>query len=265
MSTRLVSRDLLHPKEIYRPPLKPVLDEMYKFAGVKPNMEIPIRALVKGKGNFRITDMEPGKHWEYPYAVIKGEFRRGLRVIDCGAGKGLLQFYLAHLGCDVVSLDQTTFHSKKLLRVYKFLNRLGIPIKSDPSYFIRRSARKLGVEVDFVNNSIIGMPFDDESFDRVLCISVLEHIPRDIRKRALENLVRILGKGGRLVLTVDYHPDGAGGAITHEELKLLLEECGVSGYEDPPATGKKYWEEIREYFGEGMVYTSLGLVVEKDG
>jgi SAM-dependent methyltransferase len=54
------------------------------------------------------------------------------------------------------------------------------------------------------NPTVVGsaeaLPFEDESFDVVLSTQVLEHLPDP--RRALGEAVRVLKKGGRLILTV---------------------------------------------------------------
>lgn len=48
------------------------------------------------------------------------------------------------------------------------------------------------------------LSFADSSFDCVTCIEVLEHIPAELRERALGEMRRVLRPGGRLVLRVPH-------------------------------------------------------------
>lgn len=48
------------------------------------------------------------------------------------------------------------------------------------------------------------LPFNDNSFDCVTCIEVLEHIPETLRAQALREVKRVLRPGGRFVLRVPF-------------------------------------------------------------
>jgi SAM-dependent methyltransferase len=50
--------------------------------------------------------------------------------------------------------------------------------------------------------SVAEMPFDDDSFDVVVCMEVLEHLPEDIFRTAIAELRRVCR--GQLVITVPY-------------------------------------------------------------
>lgn len=68
------------------------------------------------------------------------------------------------------------------------------------------------------------LPFPDESFDRAVCMSVLEHVPRDGDSVAMAELWRVLRPGGVLHLTTDvaaqprdiYHDQGIYGEASSE-------------------------------------------------
>ncbi|HET8528723.1 MAG TPA: class I SAM-dependent methyltransferase [Gaiellaceae bacterium] len=57
------------------------------------------------------------------------------------------------------------------------------------------------VEADYRQASLESLPFDDGSFDLVLCTQVIEHVPRP--ELAVFELARVLRPGGRLVISTD--------------------------------------------------------------
>lgn len=50
--------------------------------------------------------------------------------------------------------------------------------------------------------SLTQLPFDNESFDRALCLDVLEHLSFEDQPRALAELCRVLTPGGELLVSV---------------------------------------------------------------
>jgi SAM-dependent methyltransferase len=112
--------------------------------------------------------------WEfYPTYLAKMEAVRAYltrlpstaRVLDAGCGEGVL--------------------------VDEFRNRLRIE-GLDPNY---RSAH-------VTQGSLVALPYADATFDRALCLDVLEHLPFDDQARALAELHRVLAPGGELLVTV---------------------------------------------------------------
>ena len=71
--------------------------------------------------------------------------------------------------------------------------------------FERTSERKRPNLVE-IPGSVTAIPAPDASFDAVLCLDMLEHVPPQDRPRAVTELIRVLAPGGRLVLTF---PSGA--------------------------------------------------------
>jgi SAM-dependent methyltransferase len=112
--------------------------------------------------------------WEfYPTYLAKLErVRRYLsqlpattRVLDAGCGEGVL--------------------------VDEFRDRLRIE-GLDPNYQSDRVRR----------GSLTALPYDDGSFDRVLCLDVLEHLSFDDQTAAVAEMARVLRSGGELFVSV---------------------------------------------------------------
>jgi SAM-dependent methyltransferase len=116
----------------------------------------------------------PSPDWEfYPTYLAKLDWVRrylsGLsaptRVLDAGCGEGVL--------------------------VDEFADRLAMS-GIDPNYESDRVQR----------GSLVALPYADASFDRALCLDVLEHLSFDEQPRALSELARVLTPGGELLVTV---------------------------------------------------------------
>lgn len=50
--------------------------------------------------------------------------------------------------------------------------------------------------------SLTGLPYADNTFDRALCLDVLEHLPFDAQPNALAELYRVLRPGGELLVSI---------------------------------------------------------------
>jgi SAM-dependent methyltransferase len=85
------------------------------------------------------------------------------------------------------------------------------------------------------------MPYADGSFDRVFCVSVLEHLTPPDQLRALIELARVLADDGLIVLTVD-HP-----TVDLDRLRRDLDVVGLRFAGDvdftipPDAISSSYW------------------------
>jgi len=116
----------------------------------------------------------PDPTWEfYPTYLAKldavrrwlDQTPRGLRVLDAGCGEGVL--------------------------VEEFADRLAIE-GIDPNYSSDRV--RCG--------SLTALPYSGGTFDRALCLDVLEHLSFEEQPRALAELFRTLKPGGELLVSV---------------------------------------------------------------
>lgn len=63
--------------------------------------------------------------------------------------------------------------------------------------------KRLGLAAQVQQGSLLKLPFDDYFADAVICLEVLEHISDE--NKPLEEIHRILKKGGRLIVSVPSH------------------------------------------------------------
>lgn len=117
---------------------------------------------------------EPDPNWEfYPTYIAKLRAVRrwldalphGTRVLDAGCGEGVL--------------------------VDEYTGRLAIE-GVDANYSSERVR----------NASLTALPYADASFDRALCLDVLEHLTFDEQPRALAELHRVVRPGGEVLVSV---------------------------------------------------------------
>lgn len=61
------------------------------------------------------------------------------------------------------------------------------------------------VQTTTINSSIDKLPFDDNSFDCVSCLEVIEHLPIDLYNRAIQEIARVAAK--YIIISVPYKED----------------------------------------------------------
>lgn len=107
-----------------------------------------------------------------------------------------------------------------------------------------------------VKADICDLPFDDNSFDFIICNHVLEHIPDDTK--AMQEMYRILAPGGTLIAQVPYDRSRS---ITFEDDTITdrKERARIFGqYDHVRVYGMDYFEKLASigFEVEGADYTS---------
>ena len=114
------------------------------------------------------------------------DVRAGERVLDLGCGFGRHSYEALKRGAEVVACDLARPEVEQVRDLARLLVASG---EVDDS-----------VMAAPVQGNALGLPFDDDSFDRVIASEVLEHITDD--ESAFAELARVLRPGGRLAATI---------------------------------------------------------------
>jgi SAM-dependent methyltransferase len=126
----------------------------------------------------------------------------GHRVLDAGCGEGRHCFGCLSRGAQPIGFD------------------LDFDSMRDASKRLRRDAAAANSTGEMVQGDIFRLPFEDVTFDRVICSEVMEHV-HDYRAAAAE-LARVTRPGGKLAVTIP--------TATSERLYLRL---GDEYFESP--------------------------------
>ena len=95
-----------------------------------------------------------------------------------------------------------------------------------------------------IKADICDLPFDDASFDWVLCNHVLEHIPNDTK--AMQELFRVLKPGGTALLQVPLDPN-RGSTFEDNSITDRAERTKVFGqYDHVRIYGMDYFDKLRK-------------------
>jgi SAM-dependent methyltransferase len=123
--------------------------------------------------------LDPVRHLEIGSAFDAVDIKPGERVLDLGSGRGYWAGKAAGLGADVVAYDVKPERVERAAVRYPLVR------------FVLGAAEDTGLE--------------DDSFDVVMILSVLEHTAEP--ERVLAEIARLLRPGGRLALTTDLFDD----------------------------------------------------------
>lgn len=190
------------------------------------------------------------RQWEYPWAIMNSKIKAGQRVLDAGCGSTPLLPYLFNRGCLCYGIDNKfsyeihPFSSWSLkMRPLVFLSKvypLYLLFNPNPMEGLNNPAKVLGMQINYIKASLTNQPFAENSFDRIFCISTLEHLNKDNMLKAASEFKRILKKGGLLIVTLDCLESGL---LWREFIKSSgLELDGDSQLGDLPE--KKYHHNV---------------------
>jgi SAM-dependent methyltransferase len=160
---------------------------------------------------------------------------RGKRILDAGAGEGLLQWYLAGQGAEILSVDRASRAELSLrFRARYRLTGLARHDLASPMQVWKKNisqAKGAGHKVISAARGAIGilqaalpkftpgkviihncdlatMPLiADNSVDAVVAVSSLEHNHPENLPRVVDELMRVLKPGGLLLATLGASPD----------------------------------------------------------
>lgn len=157
-----------------------------KFNGIVLNSDVILRS----------NQLWMSRAWEYPWALMNSHISPDTKILDVGSGHSLFPLYLARKSGNVDSMDSDVQQMKVLC-----------PALADI----------LGLKVNYFVGDAVNPPVEDDTYDYVYCISVIEHLEEEVEsgipinrhankldRKAIREFLRIVKPGGRLILTLDY-------------------------------------------------------------
>ncbi len=140
------------------------------------------------------------------YQALAGQYDEripGSTPIDEGFMQTEMDFVLGRVasGDDVLDIGCGTgrFTVPVAARVH---STTALDISSTMLEQARETAAEKGVAVDFVVGDMASLPFDNESFDVVISMLALMHVPREDRQSVFSEVARVLRPGGRMLIGV---------------------------------------------------------------
>ena len=195
--------------------------------------------------------------WEYPWAILSAELARGMRVLDVGSGGSAFPLLLNKYGCEVHATDPSLDNGRDIgSRGWK--KRIQHALGIAASWGLPPARRNRNSAITYVADPMQKLRYRDGHFDRIFCISVIEHIPVHEWDHGLSEMARVLTDGGRLVMTLTMYTAQADRRWYE---KLLVEPSlrlmGCINYATPISP------EDAQTRHPGQDFETLGLVWEK--
>ncbi len=159
------------------------------------------RADAERYGPFGFQISNHTRRFEYPWAYFSTGPAPGLRVLDVGGGLSGLQIVLALAGCDVVNVDPEAAQEE---RSWSQHHTFGTPLTRARH---DRLNEIFGTRVRLVPEKVQDGGLPSASFDRILCLSVIEHVDPAEASAMLKAIEDLLVPGGTAILTVDLFLD----------------------------------------------------------
>jgi ubiquinone/menaquinone biosynthesis C-methylase UbiE len=131
---------------------------------------------------------------------VAGELAPGSRVIEVAPGPGFFAIELSRRGDFQIT---------------------GLDISSTFVEIARRNAREAGVSVEFRRGNASKMPFENNSFDFLLCRAAFKNFSEPVE--AVREMHRVLKPRGRLLL-IDLRRDAS-----HQDINQQVDAMNLSG------------------------------------
>lgn len=173
--------------------------------------------------------------FEYPWAVLNTDLQPTDFVLDAGGGDTPLQFYLANHCKKVVNMDL----ERHLLERAALL------------------ARNIRCEnIVFINRDLKQSLFKDNTFDKIFCISTIEHDTQPFL--IAKELYRILKPNGTLIVTMDVGAKN----LSIDDAKKMTEYYGLEFM--PPLDGANPFTKTFIHKVDDIVISVLCLKTVKE-
>lgn len=144
--------------------------------------------------------------WEIHTVIKSLPNLRGLTILDLGCGVGRVTVPLAQQGAWVTAFD----NSAEMLAA------------------CRRNAAAASVadQITCEKGSAHALPFPEQTFDVVVCLGVLEHLPPPVRQTTLQHIIRVVRRPGWVAIVVN----NTESRFLTKEARYEMQEQQENGY-----------------------------------
>lgn len=203
-------------------------------------------------GNILFNYAPSPLHWsrqvEWPWVLREGDFQSFQQVLDIGSGWSVLKYAIAkrinrykhdnnNEKCPLNEglWDEGVFYPSNKNAMCGCVSGKLIALDNNKE-FLERTQPAIDLlnperNIKQVHGDALALPFEDNTFDRVVCVSVLEHIAEGHIK-ATQEAIRVLKPGGMALLTMDVVVNGPAGQgnnfyLTKDGAEELVASLGI--------------------------------------
>ena len=126
-----------------------------------------------------VTPAEKSKFRREQIGMV--DLRKGEKVLEVGCGTGALSILAKRLTGETGIVEGVDLAPKMIAKA-------------------QSKARASNLEIGFQCASIDALPYPDEFFDAVISSFMFHHLPLELKPKGLEEVYRVLKKGGRFFL-----------------------------------------------------------------
>lgn len=135
--------------------------------------------------------------WEWPWTLkIAREWPRRGKSLDAGCGTSRMPKWMGELGYQPYGVDN-----------FDYADASPEYVANAQRHFAANDQERTGITL--VQAGLDAMPFPDDHFEVITCVSVMEHVYDPQRPTAhhrhLDEMRRVLKPGGALICTYDVH------------------------------------------------------------
>ncbi len=161
------------------------------------------------------------RKFEYPFAFLATPMAKNMKVLDAGCSIDPFAPFLSSKGQMVFGVDNFSSHDVSWdpdngLFEGRYTGWRKVQV------YTEHLRNTLNISVNYYNDDMASTKFSDKYFDRIFCISVLEHLPKYKVKIVFDEWRRILARDGLMILTLDYVTQG----VQQFNIGETLEEVG---------------------------------------
>ena len=169
------------------PPMDYVID-----GGVDERFVADYRSCMLGK--FDSPMLPAFRVWEFQKVFKMADFQATDVVLDTGAMHTHLCVYIAARVRQIVATDNFYWAKRS------YVKEEGLP---SPEEWIAEVEAAGDGKLRAESADLMDLQYADAAFDKVICVSTIEHVLDDAK--AMREMARVLKPGGRLVMTTEFN------------------------------------------------------------